>query len=667
MKQYMLKTYKKALYDKVTSFLSVLQEINKIPDSNIDDKKLRESFETTKKIVFNGISNIQSDLRKLKKETEWERLNIAFVGETNSGKSTIIEGLTEGNGSTIGEGRKDFTKVLKKVLYKNVNLIDTPGIEGWESDASTKQVDIGIKKAHIIFYVIGTNKEPEEETLMKLKELMQDNAKIFTVMNLRGKPTVYKYKNLVEKSDLEVEERIKSRCYDIFGKHYYGNIMVNGYIGFLVSGSKKEKRFIPDREKALTLFKKPEEAKNFSRIEELEKTIENVRKNVIYEIIISNTYKFLRGMEVVLSSTLKEKRNFDKAIKEANNQISKYLKEVENIKRKYEIEIENHITKNLNALKSDYKSSISKAIEYGKGKNEIQSELKRINEEKTEKINKDINEIINLMRTEIEGKIKEFQNRITMQIKFIDIKEGKFKVEEILKKLQVSSNYIFEQIKDTLWKMMPDIIIFTINRVLGIVAFIVDGVKKIWEWFFGGPDRRKANAKQKANEEIEKTVSNIKSKIEREFKDELKQIEISIEQPVNQLQKAMKSVKNISLELDEKIAAMSIAKKDLCLLVASKVMGKKIDFVYIDLSLSSLIVAGIKDGNYNEKEVTSNFRVKKSYIYSSIQEWIRKNGEIVSPDIFRVRDEFNYRAFSVLLADKKYKAPFKRIQKELQE
>nr|WP_242664114.1 GTPase [Helicobacter pylori] len=118
------------------------------------------------------------ELESLKNNEEWENFTIAFYGETNAGKSTLIECLrlffkeqskinqqehfkrlystyqnnyqnderkkqnilkelhSLQDGAIIGDGRSDFTTKTKSYTLKHGNktftLLDVPGIEGRE-------------------------------------------------------------------------------------------------------------------------------------------------------------------------------------------------------------------------------------------------------------------------------------------------------------------------------------------------------------------------------------------------------------------------------------------------------------------------------------------------------------------------------------------------------
>lgn len=98
------------------------------------------------------------------------------------------------DGLTIGTGREDFTQ--DNVIYrlehagKVFQLIDVPGIEGNES-RYTEMVRRAIAKAHLVFYVNGTNKKPEAETAEKIRLALNRDAFVHALCNVRGKADSY--------------------------------------------------------------------------------------------------------------------------------------------------------------------------------------------------------------------------------------------------------------------------------------------------------------------------------------------------------------------------------------------------------------------------------------------------------------------------------------------
>ena len=160
--------FKEFINSKVKNVLDLLKTIKADSPSDFENpsfEPIKENFNSIKQNISEGISKFEKILQKLDKELAWEDLGVGFFGETNAGKSTLIEALIGGDGRSIGDGRKDFTKEVKHFKYQNIKLIDMPGIEGRERHVET-EIKRAVRKAHIIFYITSSTKEPERETLI---------------------------------------------------------------------------------------------------------------------------------------------------------------------------------------------------------------------------------------------------------------------------------------------------------------------------------------------------------------------------------------------------------------------------------------------------------------------------------------------------------------------
>lgn len=167
----------------------------------------------------NILSKLSESLTKITTEKDyafkcmsWDKLVIGFFGETNAGKSTIIESLRillnepvrssklnhniKTDGEIVGDGRQDFTQDYHEYTLKIDNqwfsLIDVPGIEGKENLYKGK-IGEALRKAHIIFYVNGHNKDVDRGTANKIKQYMGDGVKVFVIQNVRGNAESYEY------------------------------------------------------------------------------------------------------------------------------------------------------------------------------------------------------------------------------------------------------------------------------------------------------------------------------------------------------------------------------------------------------------------------------------------------------------------------------------------
>ena len=651
--------YKLNIINLVSDLMLSLNSIEHLSLNNVEDEELIKSFENIRGVIFKGISDIKHHIEILSTVAEWGRLNVSFFGETNAGKSTIIESLISGDGGSIGEGYKDFTKTVNKIAYKNINLMDMPGIEGREHKV-IKNIHEAVDKSHVVFYVVGTNKEPEEQTILKIKKFLKDNVKVYSIINVRGKPTIYKYKEeLKDKNTLIVENRVREKFTDLLGENYAGNVVVNGYLS-LLKNSRLEQRFKNDREKAIGIFGNEHTIEKFSNIQDINAIIDNFGNGIHDEIIISNTYKFLKSFGVILSKILGEKKNLDYSIKEISNLIYKYLDDVESIILKYESEIHSTLDVNINRMRIELKKTISKIIDNGGSESSMKSELYTVRQKQSKKLNEDITTLLYSMKDEIEGKIKEFKNRMSLKMEFLNL-EGDFNLESILESLEVSFKYTLEQIIDVGLSIWGVVIASAINPILGIVTGVLTFARKIWDWFFGDPDKRKQEAKSKSAKEIDSLMNDVEKKIRSDLERELRKVNSNTKKPVKQLQESMKGIKNISLSIDKKISEIKLSQTNFSLLLMKEFLGENIIFSYVDLQLSEAVAIGYSVNEKVKVHLKEKLRIKNINLYSSYTEWLSKAGSKNGADIFIAKNEFDFRAVNAVSLHKGSGIKFKRV------
>tara|TARA_R110001599_G_scaffold75998_5_gene208103 strand:- start:2004 stop:3635 length:1632 start_codon:yes stop_codon:yes gene_type:complete len=108
------------------------------------------------------------------------------------------------DGLIIGTGKSDFTQgnVPYALQYndKTFELIDVPGIEGDES-RFIGLVQEAVAKAHLIFYVNGTNKKPEKATAAKIRSYLKRGSSVCPLVNVRGSADSYEFEEDRESLD----------------------------------------------------------------------------------------------------------------------------------------------------------------------------------------------------------------------------------------------------------------------------------------------------------------------------------------------------------------------------------------------------------------------------------------------------------------------------------
>ena len=99
--------------------------------------------------------------------------NITLFGRTMTGKSTLKEILTEGDGSSIGKGQQRTTRDVREYEWHGMKIIDVPGVAafGGEEDENTAFEEA--RKADLILFLISDDapQEAEAEHLAGLRTL----------------------------------------------------------------------------------------------------------------------------------------------------------------------------------------------------------------------------------------------------------------------------------------------------------------------------------------------------------------------------------------------------------------------------------------------------------------------------------------------------------------
>lgn len=301
-----------ARYQELSSYLcSIAAKIDAIKTDNTKQVGIKRSLlaflETYIKDSMNKLSEIKTSAR-------WDKLVIAFFGETNAGKSTIIETFRilfdesrhqtgDGNdGMIVGYGDSDFTKVYEeynlKINGKEFILIDVPGIEGREEDFRD-EIKRALNQAHCVFYVQGHNKKPDIKTAEKIKKYLRDWVNVYSIFNVRGGASNYDESDERETLETEAvrknEQLIQDTFRGILGNIYKGNITLQALLAMCARGhfSSTREDLLRTQKKLLGYFGSGEEVLRFSRFDRIMQLVDEKSEHYTDEIVEANKQKLI--------------------------------------------------------------------------------------------------------------------------------------------------------------------------------------------------------------------------------------------------------------------------------------------------------------------------------------------------------------------------------------
>ena len=547
-------------YKELQNLLSqTKKEINSTKSGHKDISKLQQNMNVTLQEELNMISR---EVDNALNYTSWDNLVIAFFGETNAGKSTIIETfriLFEDNrkkgqdGLIVGDGRPDFTQDYHEYKMsiggKPFTLIDVPGIEGNEVEFhdSIKQA---LHKAHCVFYVQGHNKKPDSATAKKIKKYLGDWVNVYSIQNVRGAITNYdeeeERETLLTSSVLKNERLIKETFQKILGNVYKGNITLQALLAMCAKASFSDKRddLQRNQKKLLNYFGNADEVLRFSQFKTIKQLVEEKSSNFTHEITEANKQKMVslanktaHRLEEILSKDDIDVSVIEQKLKEFRRNVQRIFTTTKsNIKYK----LPNIVRYNLDDLKGE----LYDIIDSDPGS--IENEGKEKAKEATKTIQREIKKVIKDEMTNASKKIdykkKELQslklksNYNTNQSIHIDMD-----FDKALKEFDLSFGEMVGTFMGPVMYASIGASLGSIVPIIGTTAgAIVGGLIGLLKTIFGGDDSK---AKAKAKVEIAESISEAEDTCLDELQSLIDEIGLKIDQ----------EKKNLVAEIDKEI------------------------------------------------------------------------------------------------------------------
>jgi len=116
-------------------------------------------------------SQVEDDIQQLK--DSMSAFSVTLFGRTMAGKSTLMEILTHGNGTSIGKGAQRTTRDVRTYTWNGLSITDVPGIAAFEGEEDETTAFEAAKSADLILFLV-TDDAPqaaEAECLAKVRNL----------------------------------------------------------------------------------------------------------------------------------------------------------------------------------------------------------------------------------------------------------------------------------------------------------------------------------------------------------------------------------------------------------------------------------------------------------------------------------------------------------------
>lgn len=159
--------------------------------------------------------SFSEDLENLKGDLE--KFSITLFGRTMAGKSTLMEVLTEGDGSAIGMGAQRTTRDIRSYEWNGLSVTDVPGIGAFEGEEDTRLAFDAAKTADLIVFLL-TDDAPQAVEADCFRQVKDLGKPVIVILNVKVSIDAGKSKKLIERDmkrafDYErIEEIRKQFC-----------------------------------------------------------------------------------------------------------------------------------------------------------------------------------------------------------------------------------------------------------------------------------------------------------------------------------------------------------------------------------------------------------------------------------------------------------------------
>lgn len=497
------------------------------------------------------------------------------------------------DGEIVGTGQADFTQ--DNVIYqfshqgKNFQLIDVPGIEGNESKYEA-MVQAAIAKAHLVFYVNGTNKKPESETAQKIKQYLNRDAKVYAICNLRGKADSYEFETDREslerthKDAVATREQTREVLEDILGAELVvGCQSLQGLLGF--TGVAFDERGLTSIHPSRTDLLKSQRAykqdfgsqqamRSFSQLDQLHRVIGNGCANFEVDIVESNKRKVLRLLQDTVNDLQKQRGEHqvfsDKIGAEILECQDVIRKSFQDLKSSFSSKRGSALDRFFNELTSaareavevhfSDKDDVERVIQQhvSEGQQRLSERLEQIQEQLLEDLSQAIERALK--------RLQENAERVSFQQRLSEAASNSLSLSSAMDAISFNFSDVGSFLLSVGGYALSGFGIGTVFPGIGnIVGAIVGGLFGLvaagLSYFFGGRGKKIAEAQEQVAKAIKAERENVTRTFNRDTEAMLVKIKEQIEGSVlNQLTDERRKMADVTALFDEKIASLQALK-----------------------------------------------------------------------------------------------------------
>ena len=507
-------------------------------------KQLEDSKQSLDIQIIKKLANVRESHQA--KQRALNQFSIAFMGRTKAGKSTLHSIITQDGWESIGVGKQRTTRFNRIYEWKNIRIIDTPGI-GAADAGGRKDEEIAesiIDEADVICYVV-TN-DSIQETEFQFLKLLKEKAKPLIILlnikyNLRDSRRLQHFtKNPDKLFALEGKNGIGGHIDRI--RRYANQYYANDYFPI-----------VPVMLLAAQLSSEPKHQENKEKLfkaSKIQDFLDSIRESLIKHGTIRRSQTFLGStvgsVQEPNNWVISQKQNYQQLIYTLKNKCKTIHRDI----HKAQTDALEFQQQRIEAVFRDAFNAISDFAE-NYWKENVQN---RLNEEWKQQLN----------RINFEQRIKNACQAAAEQFNE-QIKES---LEEIGKELQListlnSSNFSLKsqdsfdtkkllQIGGSVLALVGTALFFTPLAPISLAVGIIGGVVNFIGYWFKSREQKRREAVEKISSSLEKQMNKEKQSIIQQTESNLRKYCFNVSENINQyFDELIQGLEAISSELEK--------------------------------------------------------------------------------------------------------------------
>lgn len=176
------------LAEKVTAALDRCVKAGSAAGSDHDDRPGDDVIAAYTSLLTEKTAEAES--RFTRQRTRLENFNLVLFGRTGAGKSSLIEALSSGNGEPISQAESDWTINVRDVYWRNIRLVDTPGIGGWGRTTPRAELEAraeaAVADADVVILCFDTQSQQSGEFSKIAQWVSRYGKPVVAVLNSRN-------------------------------------------------------------------------------------------------------------------------------------------------------------------------------------------------------------------------------------------------------------------------------------------------------------------------------------------------------------------------------------------------------------------------------------------------------------------------------------------------